>query len=55
MSTAPYPAVSNLYWAIPEKKKKTGGKGGGGLRIWNFQGLIRKQCGIFKGDQEKIM
>ena len=36
------------HWAVPEKKSN----GVAGLRL-EFPGVNQKQCGIFKGDQER--
>ena len=49
MSTAPYPAVSNLYWALPEKKKKNRGEGGGGVENMEFPGVNQKATWNFQG------
>ena len=41
-----------LHWAIPEKKQ-TKGRGGRGYGISRVIKVI--ECGIFRGDQERIM
>ena len=49
MSTAPYPAVSNLYWAIPEKKKKNRWEGGWRVENMEFPGVNQKATWNFQG------